>query len=164
VNIVQRVLLAGEHQVGHQQRDAHRQRRVGPPQRMGQPDRRRAPARHAEQHQAVEQHRQAHGDGAEEHRLHRVLQHRPHGVAEQAQARGEQQGKQAEQADVEQPQPLGQRRLAGQAPRQAGEHQGEHPGAHGHGEPIGGELADEGQRLGQAGEGSGHGGSGRAVP
>ncbi|MCY1521610.1 hypothetical protein D9M68_564310 [compost metagenome] len=159
------MILAGEHQIGHQQGHAQRQRHVQPPEPMGQGEHAFAPVRHAEQHQAVDQGGQPHGNGAEEHRLHRVQQHRPQGVAEHQDARDEQQGETGEEDGIEQPEDFAQAPLQRPAPGQRRDHQCQRAGAHGHGEPVGCELADEGEGFGKAGKGARHiEGSGRVVP
>ena len=142
------MMLAGEHQIRHQQGAEQRQRRIQPPQRMSQRVNPFAPARHAEQQQTLDQHRQAHGNGTKEHRLHRMQQHRPDGFAKQRQAQQKQQAEQREQTDCDKPQPLGKHRQTRQMPGQMSDHQRQHTGAHGHGEPAGSEMTNESQRLG----------------
>lgn len=153
---LQHMLLAGKHQVRHAQRHTDGQHQRQPPQAVGQRHDGRALHRHSKQQQAVDHLHQPHGNRTEEHRLHRVIEHRPQGVAKQQQARGKQQTEQAKQQRGQPPQAFGQQHLPGERQRQPGHHLGQHAGAHGHGKPVGGELTHEGQRLMQTGKGAQH--------
>ncbi|MDT4864897.1 hypothetical protein FQZ97_996730 [compost metagenome] len=86
-----------------------------------------------------------------------MQQHRPQGVAKQQDACDEEQAEAREQHRVEQPQRLAEAPLQCPAPGQRRQHQGQRAGPHGYREPAGGELADERQGFGEAGERAWHG-------
>ncbi|MNQ93823.1 hypothetical protein D3C85_1093050 [compost metagenome] len=146
-HLVDAVFLAGEHQVGNGHAAQQCQADVEPPQRLDPGQDAHAPAIDAEHQATVEDGRQAHGDGAEEHRYGGMGEDPPRFIKEQHPARGVQQGKQHEQADGQQPQGFGQGVQAGYIDLRQG--QGEHAGAHGRGEPVGGELTDHFTRMRQ---------------
>ena len=153
-HLVDAMRLAGKHQIGDQHPASQCHGHIQPPEAECQGQHRRAPARQAEQQQAVDQRGQAHGDGADRHRDGGVGEDLAGLVEEQQPAGGIEPGEQAEQQHSEQPEAFGEDVQSRKLPGEGGQSEGQHASAHGHGEPVGGELADDLQGAVELAEGS----------